>query len=368
MAELILDKVSKIFGNNRVISDFNLKVADGEFVVLVGPSGCGKSTILRMIAGLEPLSAGEIYINGELVNDVPPKDRDIAMVFQNYSLYPHMTVFDNMAFSLKMRKINRPQIAERVHRTAETLGLTDLLASPSRALSGGQQQRVALGRAIVRDPQLFLFDEPLSNLDAGLRLDMRAELIRLHKSLAATMIYVTHDQTEAMSMSDRLVVIKDGLIMQIGRPLEIYNKPANLFVAGFIGSPPMNFISCEVIRQGQDIQLCRDDFRLTLKAADFPALGSYADRNRQVIIGLRPEDFIVAGKPDSEVDNLQKIDVVVEYTEPLGSEILATCQLAGLPMTIRLAPDYRVIPGQELALLIKIDAIKLFDPQTGGAL
>ncbi|MEN8136737.1 MAG: ABC transporter ATP-binding protein [Thermodesulfobacteriota bacterium] len=368
MAELILDTVTKNFGTNTVITDFNLNVADGEFVVLVGPSGCGKSTILRMIAGLEPLSGGGIYINGELVNDVPPKDRDIAMVFQNYSLYPHMTVFDNMAFSLKMRKINRQEITERVHSTAATLGLIDLLDSPSRALSGGQQQRVALGRAIVREPQLFLFDEPLSNLDAGLRLDMRAELIRLHKSLAATMIYVTHDQTEAMSMGDRLVVIRDGMIMQIGRPLEIYNKPANLFVAGFIGSPPMNFITCEIVGSQEGIQLSRNDFRLTLITDDFPGLASYAERNRQIIIGLRPEDFIAGKNHDPGSSSLQKIVVGVEYTEPLGSEILATCQLAGLPLTIRLAPDYPVRPGQELELFIRFDVIKMFDSQTGEAL
>ena len=245
MADLQLKNVSKIYtGNICAVAPTSVDIEDGEFVILVGPSGCGKSTLLRLIAGLETVSQGEIHIGGRLVNNVAAKDRDIAMVFQNYALYPHMTVYQNMAFGLKMRKFPKPEIDRRVRQAAERLGLTTFLERRPQVLSGGQRQRVAVGRAIVRQPKLFLFDEPLSNLDAKLRVSMRAELIKLHKLLAATMIYVTHDQVEAMSMGDRLIVLKDGVVQQIGAPLEIYNRPANQFVASFMGSPPMNFLNC----------------------------------------------------------------------------------------------------------------------------
>ena len=244
MADLQLKGVSKIYpGNIQAVAPTTVEIEDGEFVILVGPSGCGKSTLLRMIAGLETVSQGEIHIDGKLINNVPAKDRDIAMVFQNYALYPHMTVYENMAFGLKMRKLPKSEIDDRVRSALDILGLNDLLDRRPKGLSGGQRQRVAVGRAIVRQPKLFLFDEPLSNLDAKLRVSMRAELIKLHKRLKATMIYVTHDQVEAMSMGDRLIVLKDGIVQQIGAPLEIYDRPANRFVASFIGSPPMNFIN-----------------------------------------------------------------------------------------------------------------------------
>jgi len=369
MAKLSLDGVSKIYGRNRVVHDFNLQVGDGEFVVLVGPSGCGKSTILRMIAGLESVSAGMVRIDAEPVNDIPPKDRDIAMVFQNYSLYPHMTVFGNMAFGLKMRKMKKEQILERVRRTAETLGLKGLLDSPSRNLSGGQQQRVALGRAIVREPRLFLFDEPLSNLDAGLRLEMRAELIRLHKKLSATMIYVTHDQVEAMSMGDRLVVLKEGAIRQIGKPLEIYNNPADLFVAGFIGSPPMNFLIGKIERrEAGEIGLTFEGSCFNLEMGHFPELAEYAKSHEKVVVGLRPEDFLSGSKFDLGDERLPKLSVLVEYIEPLGSEILAACKLGETSLKIRLAPARQINSGQRLELSVRSKSLKLFDIENGEAL
>ena len=250
MASVDIGKVDKFFGSTQVLHEVEIEIADGEFVVLVGPSGCGKSTLLRMIAGLEEISSGDIAIGGRVVNNVPPKDRDIAMVFQNYALYPHMTVYDNMAFSLKLAKAPKNVIQERVSRAAEILGLQEYLARYPRQLSGGQRQRVAMGRAIVRDPQVFLFDEPLSNLDAKLRVQMRTEIKELHQRLKTTSVYVTHDQIEAMTMADRIVVMHDGVVEQVGEPLDLYDQPANLFVAGFIGSPAMNFINATIKRNG----------------------------------------------------------------------------------------------------------------------
>ncbi|MGH6914825.1 MAG: ABC transporter ATP-binding protein, partial [Geminicoccales bacterium] len=250
MAAVDIDKVDKFFGSTQVLHEVEIDITDGEFVVLVGPSGCGKSTLLRMIAGLEEITRGEISIGGRVVNNVPPKDRDIAMVFQNYALYPHMTVYDNMAFSLKLAKAPKTVIQERVNRAAEILGLKEFLARYPRQLSGGQRQRVAMGRAIVRDPAVFLFDEPLSNLDAKLRVQMRTEIKELHQRLKTTAVYVTHDQIEAMTMADRIVVMHDGVVEQVGEPLDLYDRPMNLFVAGFIGSPAMNFIDATIRRNG----------------------------------------------------------------------------------------------------------------------
>ncbi len=363
MAEINLQSLTKYFGSNQVINNFTLNVTDGEFIVLVGPSGCGKSTILRMIAGLETITSGIISINGKIVNDLPPKDRDIAMVFQNYSLYPHMTVFENMAFGLKMRKLPRDMITSRVNQTAKILGLTQLLDQSSNMISGGQQQRVALGRAIVREPQVFLFDEPLSNLDAGLRLNMRAELIRLHKKLRATMIYVTHDQIEAMSMSDRLVVINDGNIQQIGPPLEIYEKPANLFVACFIGSPPMNLISCQVTEERDKTYLVGDGLRLLLTKECSKLLRNFSQQ--EIILGLRPEDFSLKESQDDTSTLSNTIKTSVEYIEPLGNEILATCLIGSGTITVRFPPDKHITPGMHLVLTISRDRIKLFNPNTG---
>ena len=295
MAEVLLKHICKIYdGGVKAVNDVNIEIKDKEFVVLVGPSGCGKSTTLRMVAGLEDISSGELYIDGKLVNDVPPKDRDIAMVFQNYALYPHMTVYDNMAFGLKIRKFPKEEIDARVREAAKILDIEELLDRKPKALSGGQRQRVAVGRAIVRKPKVFLFDEPLSNLDAKLRVQMRAEISGLHHRLQATMIYVTHDQVEALTMADKIVVMKLGVIQQIGGPLELYNNPDNKFVAGFIGSPPMNFMICDVMAADDDIYVNEGDFRLKVTPEQAKILKPYV--GKQVTFGIRPEDVVYETK------------------------------------------------------------------------
>ena len=314
MSEVILKNVCKIYdGGNKVVTDANFKVEDKEFVVLVGPSGCGKTTTLRMIAGLEEISSGEIFIDGKLVNNLPPKDRDIAMVFQNYALYPHMTVYENMAFGLKLKKVDKKEIDIRVKEAARILSLESYLQRKPKALSGGQRQRVAVGRAIVRKPKVFLFDEPLSNLDAKLRVQMRTEISKLHKQLCATMIYVTHDQTEAMTMGDRIVVMKDGVINQVDTPMNLYNKPTNNFVAGFIGSPAMNFIDMNVI---SDNTITSKDgklkFNLTFEQRNH--LKDYLDK--EIIIGIRPEDIQL----EKNINNVIEIDVATDLVEPMGNE------------------------------------------------
>ncbi|HYG82015.1 MAG TPA: sn-glycerol-3-phosphate ABC transporter ATP-binding protein UgpC [Pyrinomonadaceae bacterium] len=364
MSGLRLKDVSKIYpGDVRAVSPTSVEIEDGEFVVLVGPSGCGKSTLLRMIAGLEEVSGGELYIGDRLVNRVPAKDRDVAMVFQDYALYPHMTVYENMAFGLRMRKFPKAEIDERVRRAAEILGLDGLLGRKPKALSGGQRQRVAVGRAIVRRPQLFLFDEPLSNLDAKLRVSMRAELIKLHKRLRATMVYVTHDQTEAMSMGDRLIVLKDGVVQQTGTPLEIYNEPANQFVAGFIGSPPMNFINCSsdasdgqlfLVGHGLRVRLPPEKRRRVVEAGD-------------VILGIRPEDLTERDLYDGPLDG-NVIQARVEFLEALGSEVIATCTAGGREIIARLNPRTRARSDGPLELAFDIARAKLFDAATGEAL
>ncbi|HKZ80874.1 MAG TPA: sn-glycerol-3-phosphate ABC transporter ATP-binding protein UgpC [Pyrinomonadaceae bacterium] len=367
MASLQLKDVSKIYpGNVRAIAPTTFDVNDGEFIVLVGPSGCGKSTLLRVIAGLETASQGEILIDGKLVNNVPAKDRDIAMVFQNYALYPHMTVYDNMAFSLKMRGFAKAEIDNRVTQAADVLGLRNLLHRRPKALSGGQRQRVAVGRAIVRQPKLFLFDEPLSNLDAKLRVSMRAELIRLHKRLKATMVYVTHDQVEAMSMGDRLVVLKEGVVQQIGKPLEIYDHPANQFVAGFIGSPPMNFFSCKTLARDGDLLLLGDGLQLKLPAQKRGALGNSTD-NHNVILGIRPENIFERASYQGATDD-SVIRVRVEVLEPLGSDVLATCSLADRELIVRLNSRTPARIDEPLELVIDMERTSLFDPNTGEAL
>ncbi len=314
MAEVLLKGVGKVYeGNVRAATDVNITVEDKEFVVLVGPSGCGKSTSLRMIAGLEDITEGEISIDGKVVNDVPPKDRDIAMVFQNYALYPHMTVYDNMAFGLKIRKFSKEEIVKRVNDAAKILDIEELLDRKPKALSGGQRQRVAVGRAIVRQPKVFLFDEPLSNLDAKLRVQMRAEISSLHNRLKATMIYVTHDQVEAMTMADKIVVMKDGFIQQIGSPLELYNKPANRFVAGFIGSPPMNFMNVTVREEGGKLTLDEGAFSISVEGCEY--LKNYVGKS--VVFGIRPEDLHYSEKEKKGVTIPAKVTVI----EPLGAEI-----------------------------------------------
>jgi multiple sugar transport system ATP-binding protein len=366
MADVQLKGVSKIYpGNIRAVAPTSVEIEDGEFVILVGPSGCGKSTLLRMIAGLETISEGEIHIGGRLINGVPAKDRDIAMVFQNYALYPHMTVYENLAFGLKMRKLPKSQIDARVRQAVDILGLNDFLNRRPKALSGGQRQRVAVGRAIVRHPRLFLFDEPLSNLDAKLRVSMRAELIKLHKRLKATMIYVTHDQVEAMSMGDRLIVLKDGIVQQIGAPLEIYDRPANQFVASFIGSPPMNFINCSIVEHEGHLFLTGDGLHVKLPAKSKAALSGV--RSRNVTLGIRPEDISERRSYDGAADD-NVIRARVEFLEPLGSEVLATCSLAEHEIIVRLNPGTSAKSDEMIELVLNMERARLFDPATAEAL
>ena len=315
MAKVELKGIGKIYdGNVQAVENANIVIEDRDFCVFVGPSGCGKSTTLRMVAGLEEISEGELLIDGELMNDVPPKDRNIAMVFQNYALYPHMTVYDNMAFGLKIRKMDKAEIRRRVDEAATSLGLTQYLDRKPKALSGGQRQRVAVGRAIVRNPKVFLFDEPLSNLDAKLRVTMRGEIAALHQRLQATMIYVTHDQIEAMTMGTKIVVMKDGHVQQIGEPLFLYNHPINKFVAGFIGSPPMNFLTVTIKKKGDEIIADEGTFELVPTAEQQVALKEYVGKD--VYFGVRPEDLTYGDAPFAE-NNMQ---MKVSNKEPLGAE------------------------------------------------
>src|SRR5690242_12728288 len=317
MARVLIQQLNKKFDEFHAVKDVNLEIRDREFVVLVGPSGCGKTTTLRMVAGLESITSGDVLIGDTRVNELPPMDRDIAMVFQNYALYPHMSVYDNMAFGLKMRHFGRAEIAERVQEAAEILGIEDYLKRKPRQLSGGQRQRVALGRAIVRHPRVFLFDEPLSNLDAKLRVQMRVELKKLHERLGTTAIYVTHDQVEAMTLGDRVVVMRDGWVQQVGDPLELYNQPANRFVAGFLGSPAMNFAPVRIAAENGALWATGDGIRLKVPAPMTNQVGPYAGRD--VTFGIRPEDLRIAAEADPVELTL---DAVVEVVERLGSEIL----------------------------------------------
>jgi multiple sugar transport system ATP-binding protein len=362
MAQVVLKELSKKFDEVVAVRDVNLTIQDREFVVLVGPSGCGKSTTLRMIAGLEEITSGEIFIGERLVNDLPPKDRDIAMVFQNYALYPHMTVYDNMAFGLKMRKFPKPEIEQRVREAAQMLGIQDLLGRKPRQLSGGQRQRVAVGRAIVRHPQVFLFDEPLSNLDAKLRVQMRVELKRLHERLETTAIYVTHDQVEAMTLGDRVVVMKDGLVQQVGDPLGIYSKPRNRFVAGFIGSPAMNFLDCTVVGDGE-LAVESPGLRVSVPPAQKTALERY--RGKAVTLGVRPEDLREATAEDPKN---YRIDAVVEVVEPLGNEILLDVKVGRHPLVARVPPTSRVRLHEQIPLTLNRERLHFFDTQTEQAI
>lgn len=318
MADVVLKNVEKLFDKNvPAVRNVNLEIKDREFVVLVGPSGCGKSTTLRMIAGLEEATRGEIFIDNKLVNDVAPKDRDIAMVFQNYALYPHMTVYENMAFGLKLRKYPKQEIEQRVNEAAQILSIGHLLSRKPKALSGGERQRVAVGRAIVRKPKVFLFDEPLSNLDAKLRVQMRAEISKLHNRLEATMIYVTHDQVEAMTMGDRIAVMKDGEVQQVAAPIHLYENPVNKFVAGFIGSPSMNFMEGRIA--GQDDKLTFEEGNLSLTIPDRMRAALEPYRDQEVTFGIRPENVVSAGTA-KEWTERQEIEATIEVIEPMGSE------------------------------------------------
>jgi multiple sugar transport system ATP-binding protein len=363
MAQVNLENVWKQFDSVVAVRDVSLTINDKEFVVLVGPSGCGKSTTLRMVAGLEEITKGTIKIGERVVNDVPPKDRDIAMVFQNYALYPHMSVYDNMAFGLKLRKFPKAEIQQRVQEAAVLLGIQELLQRKPRALSGGQRQRVAVGRAIVRKPQVFLFDEPLSNLDAKLRVAMRAELKKLHDRLQATVIYVTHDQVEAMTMGDRIVIMKDGLIQQVGAPLEVYAHPQNQFVAGFIGSPAMNFISCTVSGKDGQLFFTNPGLNLVVPSSRAKALAAYA--GKPVTMGVRPEELREANSQDPANT---VFEATVEVVEPIGHEIYLDVKAGPVELIARVSPDTPAKVGQKIRLAATVEKLHAFDPQTEKAI
>lgn len=358
MAEVILKNITKVYdGGVKAVDNVNIHIDDKEFCVFVGPSGCGKSTTLRMIAGLEDISGGELLIDGKLVNDVAPKDRDIAMVFQNYALYPHMSVFENMAFGLRIRKYPQSEIQNRVKEAAAILDIEALLERKPKALSGGQRQRVAVGRAIVRKPKVFLFDEPLSNLDAKLRVQMRAEISALHTRLQSTMIYVTHDQVEAMTMADKIVVLKDGLIQQIGTPLGLYNHPINRFVAGFIGSPPMNVLSVSVEEKAGKIVVNEGSFTLAVDGAPAEALKAYV--GKKILFGVRPEDLKLVSGTQANV-----IPSNVEVVEPLGAEIHLYVGTPNHQLIATVEPHHTFHIGDEVQLLPDMTKVHYFDGET----
>jgi len=368
MADLVLKNIKKTYSNGFVaVQDFNLDISDKEFIIFVGPSGCGKSTTLRMIAGLEEITEGELYIGEDLMNDVQPKDRDIAMVFQNYALYPHMSVYDNMAFGLKLRKKPKHEIEKRVREAAKILDIEQLLDRKPKALSGGQRQRVAMGRAIVREPRVFLMDEPLSNLDAKLRVQMRTEITKLHQRLQTTFIYVTHDQTEAMTLGTRIVVMKDGFIQQVDSPINLYNKPVNLFVGEFIGSPQMNMLDVEVKTEGNTVFLAFGEFKIKLPDSKGKALldGGYSDKT--VKMGIRPEDLhddemFISTSPDTV------ISADVEVTELLGAEVYLYLLCADQNITARVNPRSQAKAGDSINIALDANKIHVFDKNTEMAI
>ena len=360
MADLKLVNIKKVYDKDVVsVQDFNLEIRDKEFLVLVGPSGCGKSTTLRMIAGLEEISEGDLYIGGKRVNDVAPKDRDIAMVFQNYALYPHMDVYNNMAFGLKLRKFKKDEIKKRVDNAAKILGLEDLLTRKPKALSGGQRQRVALGRAIVRDAEVFLMDEPLSNLDAKLRVQMRAEIQKLHRRLQTTTVYVTHDQTEAMTMATRLVVMKDGLIQQVGAPKEVYDKPNNVFVGGFIGSPAMNFLNGKL----EDNYFVMGDVKVLVPEGKLKVLREQGYIGKDIILGIRPEDIhdeplFIDSSPET------KIKASIEVAELMGAEIVLYSKVNDQDFVARVDSRFNVVAGETIDLAFNLAKAHFFDSES----
>ena len=364
MAGLDLKNIVKKYPNGFVaVQDFNLSIADKEFIIFVGPSGCGKTTTLRMIAGLEEITDGQLFIGDRLMNDVAPKDRDIAMVFQNYALYPHMSVYDNMAFGLKLRKTPKPEIERRVKEAARILDIEHLLDRKPKALSGGQRQRVAMGRAIVREPKVFLMDEPLSNLDAKLRVQMRTEITKLHQKLQTTFVYVTHDQTEAMTLGTRIVVMKDGVAMQIDSPVNLYNKPQNLFVAGFIGSPQMNLVEVQVESKGKDVFLKFGEHLIKLPENKAKAVIDGGYDGKTVIMGIRPEDLkdeemFISQSPDSVVS------AYVEVTELLGAEVYLYILIAGQQLTARVNPRSTAKTGDTITMALDVLRIHVFDKET----
>ena len=364
MAEVSCRKVVKVYeGGVQAVKGIDLEIADQEFVVLVGPSGCGKSTTLRMIAGLEEISGGEIAIGGDVVNDVPPRDRDIAMVFQNYALYPHMSVFDNMAFGLKLRKFPKDEIKRRVDEAARILDIHALLERKPKALSGGQRQRVAMGRAIVRNPKVFLFDEPLSNLDAKLRVQMRTEIKKVHQTVRTTTVYVTHDQVEAMTLADRVVVMNQGVIEQIGTPQDLYHHPATRFVAGFIGSPAMNFLPGKVEKTGAGLALrINPSIALAVPAERTARYTPFAGKD--MLLGVRPEHMFDHHEPDMK-PGYARMDALVDVVEPMGMETMVHFFVDGTPVCARCEPSTPAAPGQVLPLTLDMNNMHLMDATTG---
>ena len=364
MASLSLKNVCKVYPNGFVaVKDFNLEIADQEFIIFVGPSGCGKSTTLRMIAGLEEISSGELWIGDKMVNDVEPKDRDIAMVFQNYALYPHMSVYDNMAFGLKLRKVPKAEIDKAVHEAAKILDIEHLLDRKPKALSGGQRQRVAMGRAIVRSPKVFLMDEPLSNLDAKLRVQMRVEISKLHQRLQTTIIYVTHDQTEAMTLGTRIVVMKDGVVQQVDTPQNLYQKPGNLFVAGFMGSPQMNFLDAVISEKGGNLIAKVGDHELAIPAAKAKALKDGGYVGKTVVLGIRPEDvhdeqMFIETSPNTV------IEAKIRVYEMLGAEVFLYFDYEGSSMTARVDPRTTARTGDHVKFALDAEKIHVFDKET----
>jgi multiple sugar transport system ATP-binding protein len=393
MAEITLDKLTKVYGDGtRAVSDLDLEIEDGEFVVLVGPSGCGKTSALRMVAGLEPITNGQVIIGGEVVNKLPPKDRDIAMIFQNYALYPHMSAFENIAFGLKLRGVKKERRRERVSGAAKTLGLAEVLPKKPRTLSGGQRQRVAMGRAIVREPRAFLMDEPLSNLDAKLRVEMRAEIARIQRELGVTTIYVTHDQVEAMTLGDRVAIMRDGVLQQVAKPQELYDRPRNLFVAEFIGSPAMNLIGVDLVRSNGGFSVTIGDDTLQVGErvlAARPALPQF--EGKRLILGIRPEDL-----EDAELaggaDEGRRLSAVVDIREDMGSEVFAHFEISGRAVRgedvkaavgedaaavadvlgnvwiARLDRDTKAREQDKVELLVDTGRLHFFDPATGEAI
>lgn len=355
MSKVQLNKISKLYDKTEIIKNVSLDINDKEFIVLVGPSGCGKSTILRMIAGLEDISSGQISIGERVVNDIHPKDRDIAMVFQSYALYPHLNVYDNMAFGLKMRKVKKDVIDKKVNEAAEILNLTEYLDRKPKHLSGGQRQRVALGRAIVREPAVFLMDEPLSNLDAKLRVQMRSEIKKLHQKLATTFIYVTHDQVEAMTMGDRIVILNKGIIQQIDSPENIYNMPENIFVAGFIGSPAMNFIEAESVADNI-LKISDQLIKISDNAANILKKNEFV--GKKVILGIRPEHFVANYLENSS------LKIIPEVIEMLGSEKLIHFNIQDKQVTAKASPEFSAEINKETIISVDIDKSHIFDPET----
>jgi multiple sugar transport system ATP-binding protein len=360
MAEIVLERLTKVYGDGtRAVAALDLEIADGEFVVLVGPSGCGKTTALRMVAGLEPITEGRVLVGGTVVNRLPPKDRDMAMIFQNYALYPHMSAFDNMAFGLKLRGVKKDRRRERVGSTAKTLGLADVLGKKPRTLSGGQRQRVAMGRAIVREPQGFLMDEPLSNLDAKLRVEMRAEIARLQRDLGVTTIYVTHDQVEAMTLGDRVAIMREGVLQQVEAPQKLYDEPANLFVAEFIGSPAMNLVGADIARSNGALYASFGEHRLRIGESVVSARRALPGfEGRRIILGIRPEDLEDAAV-EGDVPDERRLSAVVDIREDMGSEVF-----------VHFGVGARAVRGEDVRAAVGEDAIEArrVAAETGGSL